>query len=210
VTGAGDQRRKAASPPITQDSVLLHVCCGPCASAVVPAWRAEGLEPVALFYNPNIQPAVEQARRWEAMRCLAEHLTLRLEVVAAHAGVGTGRGPYPIWCPPEGAAPARCGACIAHRLDQAARYAAAIGVPRFATSLAVSPYQPHEVIREQGDVAAARWAVEFLYVDQRSLYRQSRVYARELDLYRQQYCGCVPSMWEAWHQRQSRRRRSVP
>ena len=43
--------------------ILLHTCCGPCASACVPRLQAEGHE-VTLFYaNSNIDTAEEFERR---------------------------------------------------------------------------------------------------------------------------------------------------
>ncbi len=45
-----------------------------------------------------------------------------------------------------------------------------------------------EVAREQG--------VEFVYEDLRPGYAESRRISRELELYRQQYCGCIYSEWE--------------
>ena len=35
--------------------VLLHICCAPCSVACVKSLRAEGIEPVGYWYNPNIR-----------------------------------------------------------------------------------------------------------------------------------------------------------
>ena len=49
--------------------VLLHVCCGPCASACVPRLKDEGREVTMLFANSNIDTAGEfEHRRAEAER----------------------------------------------------------------------------------------------------------------------------------------------
>jgi len=180
------------------DSLLLHTCCGPCAVGSIPAWRAEGLEPVSLFCNPNIQPAAEYDRRLTCARTVAKVLAVRLEVAE------TDVAPALPWLeeactsghPP--AAPERCRGCIGARLQAAARRCALLTLPRFATTLAISPYQPHEFLRELGEAAAAEHGVEFLYMDQRRLYARSRDESRRLGLYRQPYCGCVASKWEAW------------
>jgi len=180
------------------EPLLLHTCCGPCATGSIPAWRAEGLEPLSFFCNPNIQPLAEYDRRLRAAHVMAEALAVSLEVAEldvtmAHPWLEqaclSGRAP---------AAPERCRHCIGARLQVAAARSAALGVPRFATTLAISPYQPHEVIRELGEGAADRHGVEFLYADQRRLYTRSREESRRLNLYRQPYCGCVASKWEAW------------
>jgi predicted adenine nucleotide alpha hydrolase (AANH) superfamily ATPase len=189
------------------DEFLLHTCCGPCASGAVPAWRAEGLEPLAFFCNPNIQPAAEYARRVSSAHDMAVALDVRLEVAELEVewvqpwlaeACRSGSAP---------AAPVRCHDCIGARLTAAAARCAALGLPRFGTTLAISPYQPHDVIRGQGEAAAAAFAVEFVYADQRRYYRRSREEARRLGLYRQKYCGCVPSKWEAWSAPERRRGR---
>ena len=38
------------------NTVLLHCCCAPCSLSCIDPLRAEGIEPVALWYNPNIHP----------------------------------------------------------------------------------------------------------------------------------------------------------
>ena len=183
-----------------KDALLLHTCCAPCSTVTVPAWRSDGLEPAAFFHNPNIAPGAEFARRLTAMRLLAAALDLALEV---------GPRPDETRLVAEGAAPARCRRCIGRRLDETARRARELGVTRFATTLALSPYQPHDVIRDCGEEAAARHGVEFLYVDQRGLFQRHYDECRRLGLYRQPYCGCAAGKWEAWHERAARRRRSV-
>ena len=60
------------------DTVLLHTCCAPCSLSCIDPLRAEGIEPVAFWYNPNIHPWKEyQARR----DCLLEYApTIGMEV----------------------------------------------------------------------------------------------------------------------------------
>lgn len=58
--------------------LLLHVCCGPCSTVAVPAWRERGVEPAGWFHNPNIQPVAELARRADSMRRYAAAAGLRL------------------------------------------------------------------------------------------------------------------------------------
>ena len=38
------------------DSVLLHCCCAPCSLSCIAPLRAEGIKPVAFWYNPNVHP----------------------------------------------------------------------------------------------------------------------------------------------------------
>jgi predicted adenine nucleotide alpha hydrolase (AANH) superfamily ATPase len=175
-------------------SLLLHICCGPCATATVPHWREQGHEVVGFFHNPNIHPLLEFRRRLTGSRDLAAQLGFELtedleyDPSAWFARVGA-----------QGAD--RCVACIAQRLDRAGSEAAARGCEAFSTSLSISPWQDHDAIMAGGAAAAERHGVEFLYHDLRPLYRESRRLSREAGLYRQAYCGCILSEWERYRDR---------
>jgi len=172
-------------------TLLLHICCGPCATATLIHWRDQGQEVVGFFHNPNIHPLLEYRRRLTGSRDLAAQVGFELiedleyDPAAWFALVGI-----------EGAN--RCEACIAQRLDRAAREASARGFGEFSTSLSISPWQDHDAIVAGGAAAAERHGVEFLYRDLRSLYRESRRLSREAGLYRQTYCGCLLSEWERY------------
>ena len=49
------------------DKILLHTCCAPCVTYVNEALEKEGWEVVNIFYNPNIHPFDEYARRYETL-----------------------------------------------------------------------------------------------------------------------------------------------
>lgn len=188
------------------DDLLLHACCGPCSTVAVPAWRARGLEPVAWFHNPNIQPDAELGRRLESLRRFgrAAGLELILEARSPQAE----RASWDRWAGTQldARAEARCTACLTMRLDAAAAAAARLGVRRFSTTLSVSPYQRHDLIVAAGERAGAEHGVHFVYCDLRPSFRASYAESRRLDLYRQPYCGCAASKWEAWQQRRAPRR----
>jgi epoxyqueuosine reductase len=186
------------------DALLLHACCGPCSTVAVPAWRERGLEPLAWFHNPNIQPAAELERRLESMRRFSRAAALELVVE-------TQREQAPAWLGWEAGLGAsapeeRCAVCLGLRLGQAAAAAAGRGLRRFSTTLTVSPYQRHDLIIAAGEAAAAEHNVDFLYLDLRGSFRGTYAESRRLDLYRQPYCGCAASKWEAWEQRRARKK----
>jgi hypothetical protein len=188
--------------------LLLHTCCGPCSTVVVPAWRARGVEPVGWFENPNVQPAAELERRRESMRRYGRAAGLEL-VVPDHGGEPPAWQPWRETladAPPD----ERCAACLGARLDAAGAAARDLGFSRFSTTLCVSPYQRHDLIRAAGERAAAAHGVDFLYLDLRGGFRASYAESRRLGLYRQPYCGCAASKWEAWHERRARRASRPP
>ena len=51
--------------------MLLHVCCGPCASACVPALKATGKDVTMLFANSNIDTREEFEKRLRSAERLA-------------------------------------------------------------------------------------------------------------------------------------------
>ena len=61
----------------------------------------------------------------------------------------------------------------------------------FLQHLLVSPYQKHDILKEQGEAIAKKYGLTFLYRDFRVGFREGQAKARELGLYMQKYCGCV-------------------
>jgi len=172
--------------------LALHVCCGPCATAVAERLRGD-FRVEAVWYNPNIQPAAEHERRLAAMRRVAEAMDLPLTVLdydvprweAACAG---------LMDEPEGGA--RCGVCFRLRLMRVAQFAAERGMSHLATTLTVSPHKPAARINALGLQTAAECGIHFVDEDfrQRDGFARSVQLSRELGLYRQRYCGCLPSI----------------
>jgi predicted adenine nucleotide alpha hydrolase (AANH) superfamily ATPase len=180
--------------------LLLHACCGPCLLEPLDALSAEADHVAIIFANPNIHPAEEYERRRDTLRAYAEPLgveivELEYDPAAWFASVGP--------LAKEGAA--RCRACYALRLGQAATYAAEHGFDALATTLSVSPYQDAEAICEEGERAAAAAGVRYLHRDFRERYPDATRRSRELGMYRQNYCGCVLSDGEAREERAARR-----
>jgi predicted adenine nucleotide alpha hydrolase (AANH) superfamily ATPase len=186
------------------DDLLLHACCGPCSTVSVPAWRSAGCEPTLLFVNPNIHPAAELERRLVSLERFADVADVEL-VADARLGpadwlAALGEGEKDVLAVAADDE-RRCAACLRLRLYETALQAAQRALPRFSTTLSVSPYQRHDLIRQAGEQAAAEWGVKFLYRDLRPQFRRSYDESRRLGLYRQRYCGCAVSKWRAWEER---------
>jgi len=173
--------------------LFLHICCGPC--AVYPLeWLQEerpDLEVEGWFYNPNIHPEAEFRRRRDSLAFLALHQGLKVDFSPPYEAVDflAALGPRP-------SGPDRCRACYAWRLGVAAQEAARRGHRAFATTMAFSKRQKHDLILAEGQRAAAAYSLDFFYVDWRSGWTRGQESARRLGLYRQSYCGCIFSEWE--------------
>ena len=92
----------------------------------------------------------------------------------------------------------RCVKCYEMRLFEAARQAKDGGFDSFTSSLFISPYQNHELMRQVAERAAAEYGVDFLYRDFRPYFRAGQERARELGMYIQKYCGCIFSEEERY------------
>ena len=166
--------------------LLLHTCCGPCAIHPLAYLRQEGHEVHGYFFNPNIHPYTEYRRRKEAVADFAA--ASNWPVIFAEE--------YPIETYFREVAyreKDRCRFCYFLRLRQTARVARRGKFDAFTTTLLVSPFQKHDLVREVGQAVAVEFEIPFYYVDFRPGYKQGVHRSRELGLYRQQYCGCLYS-----------------
>lgn len=59
---------------------LLHTCCAPCSVACIQLLRAEGIEPVSYWYNPNIHPYQEYKARRDTLMDYAPSVGVELIV----------------------------------------------------------------------------------------------------------------------------------
>lgn len=176
------------------EQLLLHTCCAPCSVACVQALRAEGLAPTAYWLNPNIHPFTEYRARRDALTEYAKAVDMPL-VMEDQYGL---RAFLTATDASTDYDDARCGICYTMRLEQAAAYAAANGFQAFSTTLLISPYQRHSLIRQIGEQAAASHNITFLYRDFRPIFRDGQREARAMGLYMQKYCGCIYSEEERY------------
>ena len=68
----------------------------------------------------------------------------------------------------------RCATCYALRFEETARYAAEHGYDRFTSTLFVSPYQNHELMRQICEQMAEKYGVEYLHRDFSPRFREGQ------------------------------------
>lgn len=176
---------------------LLHICCAPCSIVCIDTLRDEGIEPVGYWYNPNIHPMAEYKQRKNTLVEYAKTVGLKLEIENEYGLRPFIERVYPDF-------DHRCGACYEMRFDQTARYAAAHGFDQFTSTLFVSPYQNHALMRETCERAAEKYGVRYLHRDFSPRFREGQDRARELGLYMQKYCGCVFSEEDRYRKRKKK------
>ncbi|MBN2208236.1 MAG: epoxyqueuosine reductase QueH [Candidatus Coatesbacteria bacterium] len=175
----------AATKPI-----LLHCCCAPCTVYPFGALSAAGYKPTCYFYNPNVHPYTEFARRLEAMKVFAFETGASVLIddnygLDGFLDVVFGKDD-------------RCVLCYAMRMRETARLCREKQLERFTTTLLCSKHQQHDVIADVCGKAASEHGVQFVYEDFRQGRKQGIVESKRMGLYRQQYCGCIFSEQERY------------
>lgn len=172
--------------------LLLHICCAPCSTHVFRV-LARDYDVTGYFFNPNIHPPGEHARRLAEASRLCREFAIPL-AVPEHLPWDWFDFVRGLEREPEGGA--RCARCFLMRLDATARDAAKRGFECFGTTLTVSPHKNAALVNRLGREAGARWRIGFLAADFKKGdgYGESCRMSRALGLYRQRYCGCIFSV----------------
>jgi len=174
--------------------VLLHICCANCAIFPAQELIKDGHQLTGYFFNHNIHPYQEYARRLKSVQDFSEladlHVVYKDEYLLEDFLANVADQPS-----------ARCTYCYQSRLKQAAEYAAQQGFDAFSTSLLYSRYQNHELIQKLGQELAQHYDIDFLYQDYRVGWQEGIRQSKEMGLYRQQYCGCIYSEKDRYHPR---------
>ena len=172
--------------------LLLHTCCAPCSVYCIESLRNEGIEPVSYWFNPNIHPYIEYKTRRDTLIQYSQMINLEL-IINENYGLRD-------FCKNvSNDIENRCkNYCYRVRMEETAKYAKENGYDAFCTTLFVSPYQQHDVIKAVCEEMAKKYGVEFLYRDFRPGFREGQNEARSLGLYMQKYCGCIFSEEERY------------
>jgi len=175
--------------------VLVHVCCGPCAGGVVERLINEGNKIDLFFYNPNIYPKDEYAKRLDSARILAEYFKLDL---IEPFDISDWNHEHRLWkhkiegleSLPEGRA--RCFVCYAIRLRKTAEYAKINDYDAITSTLIMGPMKDYNKIVKIGKTIASEYDLKYISDNFRKKGGQIRSIelSKQLKLYRQNYCGC--------------------
>ncbi len=165
--------------------MLLHTCCAPCLDGLIVAEN-----PTLYFYNPNIHLEEEYKKRLEEVKKVAKKFNLSLiegeynkdkwfELVKGFEKE-----------PEKGK---RCEICFKMRLEETAKKAKELGIKNIATTLTSSIYKDSSLINKIGEAIAQKYDLKFfrLNFDKKGVDPKSLKLSKELNLYRQKYCGCI-------------------
>jgi predicted adenine nucleotide alpha hydrolase (AANH) superfamily ATPase len=149
------------------------------------------VETTGFFFNPNIHPLTEYRMRLTALKEYASSIDLPLIVKDEYLLEEFIR--HVAFHEEE-----RCTYCYRMRLKVTAQEAVNREADAFSTTLLYSIYQNHDLIRTVGDELALEYGVPFYYDDFRSGWKEGVRRSREMNIYRQKYCGCIYSEKERY------------
>jgi|SRR5690554_5500850 predicted adenine nucleotide alpha hydrolase (AANH) superfamily ATPase len=168
--------------------LLLHTCCGPCSTSSIERLFEMGYQPILYFGNSNIFPKEESDLRYNNLEKVASHFSLEiirgkynhidwLEAIKGHEKE-----------PEKGS---RCAICFEYNLKEAAQVAQDLNIEHFTTTLTVSPHKNSTKIFQIGSESGKFVEIDF---KKKGGFQRSIELSKELELYRQKYCGCEFSM----------------
>jgi len=170
------------------DSLLLDVCCGPCASGVIPQ-LINKYNITLYFRSVNIAPKQEYDLRLGSVVKLSKHYDLPLIIDGTDYVEG-----HKQWLSYvkghetaiEGGS--RCTKCFEFRLNQIYDYFKTEQFDKFTTTLSVSPHKNAELINSIGSALSSQYLISDF--KQNNGFLLSVQNSKKLGLYRQSYCGC--------------------
>ena len=170
---------------------LLLSCCAPCSCAVIEKLAKEQVDFTVVFYNPNIRPKTEYLKRRDEN-----------ERVCHQYGINFVELEYDNerWCaltkglenePERGH---RCDICFEMRLKRVMEYAKSNGYNAVTSVLGASRWKDLNQVNHAAKRASEQTGVPYLEIEARKNGMQERRLSliKELELYKQQYCGCKP------------------
>ena len=167
--------------------LLLHCCCAPCSIQCVSSLGKENIIPELFWYNPNIEVSTEHLQRRQTLVTFAEENNLGLIESSIRNPLGL-----------NGAKGVRCNICYEERLKETIMTAKERGFDAFSTTLLISPYQDHDLIRVTAEHFAKKYDIVFYYKDFRDFFWEGQREARAKNYYMQKYCGRRASFRERY------------
>lgn len=178
----------------TKKTLLLHVCCAPCSSAVLEV-LSNYFDITIFYYNPNTYPYNEYKKRFDEVIKLNNILNNKIKIIE---GKYDDNDYYKFveGLENEKEGGIRCHKCYLYRLEETAKYACSNNFDYFTTSLSVSPYKNSQVLNTIGKSLEQKYNVKYLYSDfkKKDGYKRSIELSKKYKLYRQSYCGCKYSI----------------
>ncbi|MBE7712365.1 MAG: epoxyqueuosine reductase QueH [Cyanobacteria bacterium SIG26] len=169
--------------------ILLHACCAICSAYPISALKDMGYTVIVYFYNPNIYPSSEYQKRLAAQKKLCDYYNCEL-IIGDYEPETYYNFVKGYETEPEKGS--RCDKCFELRLKKTAAKAKSLGIEEFTTSIVISPHKNYEKLTEIGQNIATLNDLNYKAINFRKKdgFLKTNTISKELNLYRQNYCGC--------------------
>lgn len=172
----------------SRKKIILHVCCATC-GAYVSTLLSKDYEVVLYYSNSNIYSEEEFIRRKNDVEKIARNYTLEMyeDKYNHKAWLEFIKG---LETEPEKGK--RCLKCYEYRMKNLVNKAIDLGIDNFATTLSVSPHKIYKYIKSIGQRLEKETGLKYYDQDfkKQDGYKKSNDLSREMNFYRQNYCGC--------------------
>lgn len=164
--------------------ILVHMCCAPCAAPSGERLLLQGYEVVLFFSNSNIYPYEEYIIRYDSAKKLANNWKVEIieDIYIHQKWLDNIKG---LENEPEKGS--RCIKCFEFSLNRTAELADKLEIPFFTTTLTLSPHKVSKIIFETGKKFPKYLPFDF---KKENGFIRSLEMTKEMNLYRQSYCGC--------------------
>jgi len=177
--------------------LLLHICCAPCSIYPIKLLKKMDMKVMGFYYRHNIHPFQECQKREETLKQYSQSIGLK---VIYQKDYKIEKFLQSIVFREKD----RCRYCYYERLNATALVAKKGKFDSFSTTLLYSRFQNHHQIRETGEAIAKKYSLKFLYNDFREGWRFGIDESKKLNMYRQQYCGCIYSEKDRYFKKESK------
>jgi len=178
--------------PYGGTQMLVHICCAVDSHYFLQKLQADYPDEklIGFFYDPNIHPYSEYYLRLLDVKRSCRMLGIELI---------EGAYDFELWLdtvrglekePEKGS---RCSVCFDRRFEISAQKAAELGESTYTSTLLTSPKKSLKQLKQAGDALGERYGIDFIAPDYRkaSGTQEQNILAKEAQLYRQDYCGCL-------------------
>ena len=170
--------------------VLLHICCGVCAAGSTEQLISEGHRLTGYYFNPNISPAEEYAKRLAAATTVAGIMHFQV-IVPPYSPEKWLESTANLAQEPESGK--RCEVCFKIRLKATYDYMRVNDFDVFTTTLTIGPQKSTELINCIGrEIGGEKFLVRNF--KKQGGYQRAVQLTKQYQIYRQNYCGCLYSL----------------
>ena len=165
--------------------ILIHQCCGPCSIyPIVKILESKLFTPVLFFYNPNIHPLQEFYKRLEGSIQVAKKLDVEYyfdEEYDVKFFINKVIDNIE----------ERCSTCYELRLEETFIKAKELNIATVTSSILYSKMQKHDMVLKIGQEMSVKYGIDFYYEDFREGWQEGIDISKDMEIYRQNYCGCI-------------------